>query len=105
MIIPIEHTPVGEEFSVTLDGEDYTLGWYYNRRTDSYFVDLDKDGERVISGARVCTDWPLFRPYVDDRLPPGELWAISTTEDKSPPTEGDFGERIVLMYRSAEGGG
>ncbi len=85
-----------------LDGRDYLLRFSYNQRLDRYFLDLLDDEETpLVQGIRLVTNWPLLRHYRwDERVPPGELMAISLQTDVTPPRFGELGEgrRCELTY-------
>lgn len=89
-----------------LDGRDYLLRFSYNQRLDRYFLDLLDDEETpLVQGIRLVTNWPLLRHYRwDERVPPGELMAISLQTDVTPPRFGELGEgrRVELTYFSTE---
>jgi hypothetical protein len=85
-----------------LDGRDYVLRFSYNEREDRYTLDLhDEQDEPLVQAIRLLTGWPLLRyHHWDERVPPGELMAISLQGDQTPARFGELGEgrRVELTY-------
>lgn len=84
-----------------LDGTDYLFEFRYNQREDCWYFDLSlTDGTLLVAGIKVVCNRPLLRKFVDTRLPPGTLIALSNTTDASPPGLEELGEdrRVTLIY-------
>lgn len=67
--------------SVQLDGRVYVLRLNWNGRFDSWFLDIEQaDGTVLLLSVRVVLGYPLLFGFDhDDRLPPGEFFAICPT--------------------------
>lgn len=89
--------------TTTLDGVPYLLTFRYNSREEVYYLQIQSaDGSITYAqGIKIVANYPLLRQYGD--TPPGELMAMSTTPDDSPPQLGELGvgARCVLMYIEA----
>ena len=83
-----------------LDGELYTLTFRYNRRNESWYLDIaDPDGNMLVSGRRCIVESRLTGQFKHkEALPPGELTVFDTTLRQAPPTLSDFGTRALLLY-------
>jgi hypothetical protein len=94
-----------QSFRARLDGVDYLISLAYNQREDRIYLSLaDNEENPIVSGIKVLANYPLlFRHRYDTRIPPGELMAIDTTTDGSPPGLGELGEglRCQLVYFDA----
>jgi hypothetical protein len=88
-----------------LDGRDFILSFQYNQREDRIYLSIyDDESVLLIGGLKVLANYPLlFRHHYNTALPPGELIAIATTGDGSPPGLGELGEgkRCQLVYFDA----
>lgn len=104
LVIPTSADPF-QTFKTRLDGVDYLISLAYNQREDRIYLSLaDDEGTPIVSGLKVVANWPLlFRHRYNTAIPPGELMAIDTTSDKSPPSLGELGEglRVQLTYFDA----
>jgi hypothetical protein len=102
--IPVTPDPF-QSLRVRLDGVDYLLSLAYNQREDRIYLSLADDEENpIVSGIKVLANWPLlFRHRYNPAIPPGELMAIDTTTDGSPPGLGELGAglRVQLIYFEA----
>lgn len=100
-IIPTSKAPFRRQ-RTRLDGVDYLLSFVYNQREDRIYLSLADDEELpIVSGIKILANYPLlWRHRHDPKIPPGELMAIDTTSDGSPPGLGELGEglRCQLTY-------
>lgn len=85
---------------VELDGQVYTLTFRFNRRNNSWYMDIaDEDNVHIASGRRCVVNSVLngqFR-YLSTN-PPGALTVFDTTGRQAPPELNDFGSRVLLLY-------
>jgi hypothetical protein len=104
LTIPTTEDPFQSQ-KVTLDGVPFVLSLAYNQREDRWYLSLaDDEGNPLLSGLKLQANWPiLFRYSYLTTIPAGELMAIDTTTDGSPPTLLELGEgkRCVLTYFEA----
>lgn len=89
------------DFRVQLEGTDYIFQFRYNFRRELWTFSMVKlDGTYALTGQSVHVGIPLNRRAVGG--PPGVLIAISETDDISSPTLQELGERVKLMYLTAD---
>lgn len=88
-----------EEF-VFLDGREYLLRFRWNARAFAWYMDVnDQDGLPIVNGVRLVCGIRLAREVVgDDRMWPGTMACVSTTQDDSDPGVADLGARVLLIY-------
>lgn len=106
LLVPVTTAAAYGQQKTRLDGRDYILRLAYNERLDRWFLSIfDDQEEPLVMGIRLVANWPLLRHYHwDERVPPGELMAMSLTTDVTPPGFADLGEgrRVELTYFEAE---
>ena len=91
------------DLQVTLDGVTYTLEFRWNVRAAGWFMAiLDAEGVNVLrAGIRLVANWPL-EAYRADRQPRGVLMALDTSSSGLDPGRDDLGDRVQLVYISAD---
>lgn len=91
--------------NVNLDGVEFNLALAYNQREERWYLSIyDDENVLLIAGLKLQANWGLlFRHRYNTKLPAGELMAVDTTPDGSPPTLLELGEgkRCVLSYFDA----
>ena len=92
--------------TVEFDGLYYDLTFRFNARDDHWFMDVVHAGARVVTGIKVVEDDDWLKQLVhleaDGRLPPGGTFSVRDTGDEDKdPDDGDFGDRVVLLYTEA----
>jgi len=97
--IPVTSDPFNQT-TVNLEGSDYLLSFQWNQRESSWYMSISLPDETLLASVKIVTNWALLRRFVDPRLPPGEMFAISTTNDLTNPGLNDFGPglRVDLTY-------
>ncbi len=102
--IVIDPSQPFQDSATDLDEVEYLLRVKYSQREDRYYVSLYlNDGTPVLLGLKVVCNVGLFRSYSLPNLPPGDLLAVSNTNDTSPPKLGELGltsdqTRVQLLY-------
>lgn len=88
---------------VVLDGRTFHLRGEWNQRASAWFLGLSDQDETVIfSPRKVVADFDLLRQCSDDRRPGGALMAVDTSGEGADPAFGDLGDRVQLVYVSAD---
>lgn len=91
---------------VTLDGRNYIFDFQYSSREERWYFDLSlNDGTPIAKGIKVvCGVDFLAKKRWNPNVPPGLLFARTTSKDASPPTldELGIGKRVKLTYVSPE---
>lgn len=91
--------------SVTLDGNEYKLHFYWNTRGAFWSMDIaDANSVPLVSGVKLIMDFPLLIQHTEDGLPEG-IFLIQDTNPNTQyvePGRGDFvgGRNLELMYWS-----
>ena len=102
VVIPVESSPPFVE-TVSLDGTDYVLDFRFNSREQTWNVSIMlPDGTMLAPGIKLVCNYPLLQKYADPRVPNGELFCVTQTNDDSPPGMNDLatGGRCALCYAS-----
>lgn len=99
--IPLPLDTPRVQFSVSLDGSDYTLRLDYSEREDRWFLDvLTAAGAVVVAGVKLVASWPPLRGVVGRGRPPGMLFVVCANGEA--PTFSTLGRSDSLLYYSAE---
>jgi hypothetical protein len=105
LLIPVLLDAAYSAQRTRLDGRDYLLEFAFNEREDRWYLSIsDDESAPIITGLKLITGLPLLRFYrADPRVPPGELIAMTLSQDESPPAFSDFGagRRVELTYFDA----
>lgn len=106
ILIPVTLDAPYSSQRTRLEGRDFNLVFRYNQREERFYLDIsDEENNPLQLGIKVNANWPLiFHSHWDPRMPPGQLWAFSLTEDKTPPTLHELGKgrRVELTYIESE---
>ena len=101
--IPLRDDSVFDE-SVTLDGNEYKLHFYWNQRGQSWFMDIsDANGNALVSGIFLAISLPLTMQYKHiDGMPQGDF-LVRDDNPKNMSIEAgrhDFtqGRNLQLIY-------
>ncbi len=97
-IIPIAANP-NQNVRVVLSNTVYFINIRYNTRLDTYtFSLLDAAQNPIISGVRIVPQYSLLSGTVDERKPPGKLFAIDMSRTGDDCSFADLGQRVLLAY-------
>ena len=84
---------------VTLDGEDYKYRLYWSRIYSRWYMDwMNSSSVPLNSGTKVVVGQPL----VKSRMFKGTVLALSMSNDERPPSIGELGKRVKLIYITEE---
>lgn len=96
--IPLRSDIPQYDFQVELDGQTYGLNFFWNDRSEAWFMGVsDADGP-IVDGVRVVVGFPLGRRCRDARMPPGTFQAQDTTGAHQDPGLNDLGSRTQIYY-------
>lgn len=72
----------------------------WNSRTAAWYVDVETvAGERLLSGARLCSNWPVWTRYPGiDGLPDGLFLVVDKNGTWEEPTRSGLGTRFVGLF-------
>lgn len=90
-----------------LDGVDYQLVFDFNQREGKwYFSLLNIEGNHLMTGRKVVSQWMLNALETSEDLPPGALYCLDSTAESTggaDPGLRELGQRVVLLYDDGEG--
>lgn len=100
-IIPIQDA--GERgnffFTTTMDGKEYLFFFRFNPRDGYWYFDLiDQEGNPVKLGRKVVSRFPLLSHCPSLNRPPGELFAVDTSDFPIDPGRDDLGNQVAFAY-------
>lgn len=102
-LIPTFSTPLYRQ-TVRLDGTNYVLSFAFNQRAAVWHLSISSIADvPLASGLKIVSNRRLLGARTKVGLPPGDLVAVTTSTDLSPPGLGDLGEglRCELLYFDA----
>jgi hypothetical protein len=91
--------------SVSLDGNEYKLSFYWNTRGSAWFMDIaDALGNAILSGVKLIISFPLLMQYNNPALPPGDfiVWDNNPNAMYVEAGRNDFTDdrNLQLIYMS-----
>lgn len=91
--------------TTNFEGTDYLLEFRFNQRESDWRMSISQQDGTLLASFKIVCSMPMLRRFTDPRLPPGELIAVSNTNDISPPGLNDFGlnQRVTLTYFESTG--
>ena len=96
--LPNETDLARYRFRVTLSGIVFGFRFYFNRRADRWFFDVeDAEGAVLRAGIKAVADYALFIGWVQQGRPVGELLAIDPASTLDALLE-DLGTRVLVAY-------
>lgn len=92
----------------SLDGGNFRLSFSWSDRSFAWHINVyailtdAPDPVPVLEGARLSIWWPVLAgvPGTTGR-PPGELWAVDTTNVGTDAAHNELGNRVQLAYYTA----
>ena len=92
-----------QQFDVTLDNVDILIKLFYSQRSSSWYIEIrEPNTNDLIQGqTRLTAGFPLYFKE-DDRLPPGQLFAITGNSPQTPIRLRDLGDTAFLWYQSPD---
>ncbi|MCP4570675.1 MAG: hypothetical protein GY841_24080 [FCB group bacterium] len=104
-VIPIVNAAEDGVFSqsVTMDGVEFILDFYWSDRAGFWYFDLlDANEDLIKAGIKLVTNQQLIWRVSDPRRPAGEIIALDTRETDIIPAQDpgltDLGTNIELIY-------
>ena len=83
---------------VTLDNEEYTIVFDYNRRQSSWYISI---GDGVLNGIRISGNSDILEHHHYLDVPPGEIKIVDLDGLGREPDADTFGDRVILTYEEA----
>lgn len=100
-ILSTEPGSLAYEYSVDLDGVEYTLKFQYNAREGFWYLHrlYDRTGNILASGIKLVAGVPLLLGRNDDGLPAGTLIVVDHAgEFKEDPGADNLGTDFFVVY-------
>lgn len=102
VIIPLFTDTEHFTITCTLDGAEYGFDFLWSTRDGAwYFSVLDADGTLLLAHRKAAVNVPLLIRFLDDRLPPGQLYLRDTANTETEAGRYDLGNRCQLFYVGA----
>ena len=102
LTIPVRADLPAYTFQITLETKLFTLTFRFNERMDRWIMDIaDEDEVDLLLGTLIITEWNLIERFKDDRLPPGEFFALDESGERKSPGREDLGNDVKLFYVEA----
>lgn len=92
--IPLRNDIFIYSFTKELDGLVYSFKIHYNRRIDSWILDIVD----VVNGIRLSGGQDLSRQFKHLEIPPGKLEIIDLDGRFTEPDKTNLGDRVILRY-------
>ena len=99
----VNQGPDRYEFNTNFDGTRYFLIWQYNKRNDTWYLDIkDSENNPILTGLPALTDAQnlTHRFVLDGFLPAGEILISDINGDGVDPSYDNFGETVSAFYLS-----
>lgn len=86
-----------------LDGREYVLTFRWNQREAKWYLSIaDTNEAPIVQGVKIVINFPLLtNRIVDERRPPGEIFAVDPSGEERDPGLYDLGARVRLLYIEA----
>jgi len=100
--IPVRSDIFAYSMRVELDQKIFILSFRYNARMDKWVMDIyDDQGNTLMHGIVLYTNFPLAYGIVSDDLPQGEFVCVHITGDDIDAGRDNFGTDVKLLYKEA----
>ncbi len=97
-ILPTRSDLPSYSYSIDIDDNVYILEFNFNYRMQRWFMSIkDSDGNPIISGIILLSNWLLTQRFVDTRLPLGDIMLLNYEND-TPPNRNELGSKAELIY-------
>lgn len=99
----VNQGPDRYEFNTNFDGVRYFLTWQYNKRNDTWYLDIrDANQTPILLGLPALTNAQnlTHRFVIDDFLPAGEIMIADVNGDGADGSFENFGETVSAFYLS-----
>lgn len=103
--IEIEKELVPYRFEVSLADTVFTFEVQYNSEYDFFTVDLERDGEVLVTAEKITYGVPLFSGIADERFPEVELFPFDESGSSEEVTWATFGETVFLYVLDGDDDG
>lgn len=97
--IPLQAGLPHLDVQVPLEGRTYTFELRWSVREERWYMDvLSEERELIYGDIALVLNFRLGFRCVDERWPPGALYAVDTSGAQLDARVDDLGERVKLVY-------
>ena len=97
ILIPLKTLAAYKE-TVTLEGAPFDLTFLWNSREGAWFLSIDRDNVRLLSGIKIVNNWEIIGRFANVLLPRGLLMVIDLAGLNELPGRDNFGTDFKLAY-------
>ncbi|WP_128102783.1 hypothetical protein [Paenibacillus sp. DCT19] len=101
--IDIEKDLVPYRFDISLEDELFTFEVQYNEQFDYFTLDLEKNGEVLVTGEKLVYGTTLFYDVMDNRFPKVPIVPYDQSETESEVNWRTLSESVFLYLIDTEG--
>ncbi|KEQ22880.1 phage baseplate plug family protein [Paenibacillus tyrfis] len=102
--IDIEKQLIPYRFEISLSGTVFTFEVHYNSEFDFFTVDLERDGEVLVTGEKLIYGVPLFVDSADERFPKVMIIPFDESGNSDRVTWDSMSENVFLFIGGVEDG-
>jgi len=100
--IPLNSDVPKYRLKTTLEDTEYTFVIRYNQRKDIWIMSLlDSNEDPIIYGQPILLGQLFFDYLVDERLPPGNLFAFNAENFSAEANRNTLGTEVLMIYRES----
>lgn len=97
--IPLNGQGAFQDFTITLEGRTYLLGFNWNTRGNFFAMTVSKENSTpIVEGIAMRLGTSFLSKYQSVDLPPGNFFLWDTTGNIVEPARLDYGQSVKLMY-------
>lgn len=101
--IAIEKDLIPYRFDIAIDGKTYTFEVRYNAENDYFTVDLSRNDQLVIAGAKVVYGRPLFAAHMYMDVPQTPIIPLDVSGQTERVTWDNLNETVFLWLVNDDG--
>jgi len=99
LTLPIDPVQPDQEFSISLDGTIYILGFQLNHRSKRWFMRISQEnGTLLVSGVPLVISYSLLNRFKKPGMPPGDFVVIDNKNQDREVSEDSFDEGTHTFY-------
>ena len=95
-IIPIDKNQMPYRAKIPIANGAFTVEFHYNTEMDSFTIDLELEGNKIIAGEPLLIGNPLFYDFPYLPTPPLPIIALATGEEPEKIGWQELGESVFL---------
>lgn len=97
--LPIDSEDKNYFVGCELSGVLYRFRVLWNERGQFWTIGIfDSSDNPIVQGVKIVSDYPLFARFSNPLLPPGQIYCINTSDDKTEPNDSNLGTQFLIVY-------